>query len=129
MPVLSGANPVGYFEIPVTDLDRAIRFYQLTFDVELTRMHVDGYDMAMFPLSETAPGAAGALMKGDVYVPAKAGPVIYFSVARIDTALQRANDAGGQTLYERKSIGELGFVAEFEDSEGNRIALHEAAAG
>ena len=35
--------------------------------------------------------------------------------------------AGAELLYAKKSLGELGFVAEIEDSEGNRIALHEEA--
>ena len=120
-------NPVGYFEIPVTDLDRAVRFYATVFEVQLERTVIDGYDMALFPFDPDAPGAGGALAKGDVYVPGKAGPVLYFSVPDIDTVLARATKLGAKVLYEKKSIGENGFVAEIEDSEGNRIALHAAA--
>jgi predicted enzyme related to lactoylglutathione lyase len=42
----------------------------------------------------------------------------------IDDTLSKANANGGKTLYPKTSIGDLGWVAEFEDSEGNRIALH-----
>lgn len=118
-------NPVGYFEIPVTDLDRAIAFYQHVFAIELTRDTVDGYKMALFPYSEGGEGASGALAKGDVYVPGKAGPVLYFAVDSIDQILERVAAISGVVLYNKKSIGEQGYVAEIEDSEGNRIALHE----
>lgn len=119
-------NPVGYFEIPVADLDRAIRFYETVFGHALERTMVDGYPMALFPAREGGAGASGALAKGDVYIPGKAGPVLYFSVASIDETLVRARRAGGAVLYPKKSIGSLGWVAEVEDSEGNRIALHQA---
>lgn len=118
------ANPVTYFEIPVTDMDRAVQFYSTVFGYTFERTHIDGYEMALFPSTDSSVGAAGALAKGDVYVPSKTGVIVYFSVQDIDVVLALANAHGGATLYEKKSIGELGFVAEIEDSEGNRIALH-----
>lgn len=116
-------NPVVHFEIPVSDIDRAVRFYEALFGYTLRRDTVDGYSMAFFPAADGAPGASGALAKGDVYKPAKAGPVLYFDVDDIDAALARAEASGGSVLYPKKDIGEAGFVAEIEDSEGNRIAL------
>jgi len=120
-------NPVGYFEIPVADMDRAVAFYERVFLYELQAHDVDGYPMALFPEQPGKPGATGALAKGDVYVPGKAGPVLYFAVGNIDMTLERARSAGAAILYPKKSLGDLGFVAEIEDSEGNRIALHEQA--
>jgi uncharacterized protein len=114
-----------YFEIPVTDMDRAVQFYTSVFGVFLTREIVDGYDMALFPPADDGVGASGALAKGDVYVPSKTGAILYFRVASIDEVLARATTAGAGILYPKKDIGELGFVAEIEDSEGNRIALTE----
>jgi predicted enzyme related to lactoylglutathione lyase len=114
-----------YFEIPVTDMDRAVQFYTSVFGVSLTREIVDGYDMALFPPAEDGWGASGALAKGDVYVPSKTGAILYFRVASIDDILARATAAGADILYSKKDIGDLGYVAEFEDSEGNRIALTE----
>jgi predicted enzyme related to lactoylglutathione lyase len=116
-------NPVFHFEIPVTDLDRAIAFYEDVFGYQLTREDVDGYDMAFFPRAGDAPGASGALAKGDVYRPSHDGPVIYFDVPDIDAVIARAEARGAKVLYAKKDIGEAGFVAEIEDSEGNRIAL------
>lgn len=118
-------NPVGYFEIPVTQMDRALAFYEHVFDQRLQRLTIDGYPMALFPAVEEAAGASGALAQGDVYVPGKEGPVLYFTVASIDAVLARVADLDGRVLYEKKSLGDAGWVAEFEDSEGNRIALHE----
>ena len=126
MSVLSAANPIGYVEIPVADLERAVDFYQRVFDITMQRIELDGYDAAWFPMIEGASGATGALVKGDVYRPAKTGPVIYFSVQSVDDALERATAVGAVTLYPKTQIPDGGFVAEFEDSESNRIALYEA---
>ncbi|MBY0392582.1 MAG: VOC family protein [Novosphingobium sp.] len=116
-------NPVVHFEIPVTDLDRAVRFYEAVFEMKLARQDVDGYAMAFFPRADGKPGASGALAKGDVYVPTKSGAILYFDVPSIDPVLARAAASSGKVLYPKKDIGEAGFVAEIEDSEGNRIAL------
>ena len=118
------ANPVYHFEISVIDMDRAIRFYERVFGVKLKRKAVDGYDMAFFPREDSAPGTSGALAKGDVYRPSRDGTIIYFNVADIDDVLLRAQAEGATILYEKKAIGEAGYVAEIEDSEGNRIALN-----
>ncbi|MBU6371864.1 MAG: VOC family protein [Alphaproteobacteria bacterium] len=117
-------NPFVYVEIPVTDMPRAIAFYSAVFQMELTRETIDGYEMALFPGAAGRPGAIGALAKGDVYKPALTGPIIYFGVDDIDPVLARAVANGGRVLYAKKAIGANGFVAEFQDSEGNRIALN-----
>ena len=119
-------NPVFHFEIPVTDMDRAVAFYEGVFGFHLRRERIDGYEMALFPRSDTSPGASGALALGDAYKPSKEGVILYFDVADIDAVLARATERGAKTLYEKKDIGEEGFVAEFEDSEGNRLALTQA---
>lgn len=116
-------NPVFHFEIPVTDMDRAVAFYQDVFGFELRRETVDGYEMAFFPRDDEQPGASGSLAKGDVYKPSHDGSLIYFDVEDIDTTLARAARHGSKVLYTKTDLGEAGFVAEFEDSEGNRIAL------
>jgi len=117
-------NPVGYFEIPVADLDRAIEFYTAVFGFRLERQTIDGYDMALLPRNDEAPGASGGLAKGDVYIPSRTGAIVYFSVDDVDAALKRAEAEGGSVLYPKTAIGQAGFIAEIEDSEGNRIALH-----
>jgi hypothetical protein len=79
--------------------------------------------MALFPFDKDAPGITGALAHGDSYQPGRQGVRIYFTVQDIDATLRRAVEAGGKVLYPKTSIGEHGFVAEFEDSEGNCIAI------
>lgn len=117
-------NPVNYFEIPVTDLDRATAFYTAVFGEPLERTEIDHNQMALFPAREGATGITGALAKGDSYVPGRQGARVYFSTPDIDETLRRVQRAGGKVLYPKTSIGALGWVAEFEDSEGNCIALH-----
>lgn len=82
--------------------------------------------MVLFPFEEKNSGITGALAKGDVYKPSKEGVIIYFKTENIDHTLQQVIKNGGTILYPKKINEKLGFaVAEFEDSEGNRIALHE----
>jgi len=118
-------NPVVYFEIPALDLERACEFYSQVFETTLTKDIVDGYQMAFFESSGDSFGATGALVVGDVYVPSHQGCFLYFGVESIDETVARALKNGGSVLYPKKSNGDLGFVAEIQDSEGNRIALHE----
>lgn len=116
---------VRYFEIPVTDLDRAVGFYSYVFGVTLELADIDGNKMALFPESEG--GASGALAQGESYHPSPDGTRVYFTVESIDETLARALEKGGTELYPKTSIGALGFVAEFSDSEGNRVALSSAS--
>jgi predicted enzyme related to lactoylglutathione lyase len=118
------SNPAVYFEIPVSDLDRAVRFYGAVFGYQFQRATIDHNEMALFPLSEDAPGVSGALAKGEIYVPSKTGSLIYLHTSDIELTLKKVAEAGGKTLYPKTSLGGQGFVAEFEDSEGNRVALH-----
>ena len=120
-------SPLVHFEIPVTDMDRAIRFYEAVFAVKLERREVDGYAMAFFPRADGRPGASGALAQGDVYKPTRDGAILYFDVPDIDAVIARAEARGAAVLYPKKDISEAGFVAEIADSEGNRIALSQAA--
>ena len=98
-------NPVYHFEIPVTDMDRAIQFYQDVLGHKLTRQEIDGYEMAFFPRADGRPGASGALAKGDVYVPSKTGAIIYFDVPDIDPVVERAQAKGAEVLYHTKAEG------------------------
>ena len=116
---------VRYFEIPVSDMGRAQEFYETVFGIVLERTTVDGYDMALFPEVAEGRGASGALAIGDVYVPGKAGPVLYFTVESIDELFDRLGQIDGKVLYPKKAVGPKEYVAEFEDSEGNRIALYQ----
>ena len=121
-------NPVGFVEIPVTNLERAIQFYTAVFGYDFTVEEVDGNRMAFSPFDEQRPGVSFALTQGEIYVPGHHGAVVYLNTLDIDATIARAATQGSKQLYPKSSIGPRGFVAEFEDSEGNRIALYQPPA-
>ena len=117
-------NPVNWFEIPVSDLDRAKKFYEKVFDCKLELMEMGAMQMLKFASDETSYGCAGTLVKGQGYKPSYEGSVVYFYVEDIDAALEKVVTNRGKVIMSRTSIGEYGYIAHFQDSEGNRIALH-----
>jgi predicted enzyme related to lactoylglutathione lyase len=122
-------NVVGWFEIPVTDMDRAIKFYETVFGFKLSRNKMDALDMAWFPM---APGDAGGSMGSlvfnkEYYKPTADGVLIYFTAHSGDLSneLSRVEKAGGKIVIPRRLIApDIGYMAVFIDTEGNRIALH-----
>jgi predicted enzyme related to lactoylglutathione lyase len=119
------SNPVVYFEIPVIDIDRATKFYSTVFNFKFDTTIIDNNKMALFPFTEEKSGISGALAKGEIYKPTKDGVLIYFNTANMDETLRLANTNGGKILYP-KTDNSIGLVAEFEDTEGNRIALYQS---
>lgn len=117
-------NPVIWFEIPVVDMERGKAFYEAVFDRKLTVVDMGPRQMAMFPMEMGVPGIGGALVKEEHFVPSYAGATVYFSVADIAGILNKVVANKGKELIPKTSIGEYGFCAYFEDSEGNRIGLH-----
>ncbi len=116
-------NPVSWFEIPVNDLERAVKFYQSLFGVELNQMEMGPTKMATFSWTESVPGAAGGLVKGDGYKPSRSGSVVYFTVEDVEAALAKAKSLGGKILMPKTGIGEWGSIGHFQDCEGNRVAF------
>lgn len=120
-------NAVGWFEIPVTDMDRAKKFYESVFEIEIQVQPFNELLMGWFPFAENKPGASGSLVKHpDFYEPSsKAGVLVYFSSENVDNELSRVEKAGGKILQPKTQISEdVGYMAVFQDSEGNRMALH-----
>lgn len=124
----SHANPVNWFEIPVSNLTRAKTFYEAVLGVEIAETVMGPKKMGWFPMEMGGPGAAGTLVEGDGYTPSHDGSLVYIHVDKIDPTLEAISGAGGKTLMPRMQIGEHGFIATFEDTEGNRVALHELPA-
>ncbi len=114
-----------YFEISVTDLERAMKFYSQVFNVEFFREDIHGNEMALFPFNGKNSGITGALAKGKIYKPTTSGTLIYLSTEDIDKTLEKVKSLGGEVLFPKTVAGEYGYVAEFKDLEGNRIALFE----
>lgn len=117
-------NPVVWFEIPVVDMERGRAFYESVFDRKLTIVDMGSRQMAMFPMEMGIPGVGGALVQEEHFVPSYAGTIVYFSVTDITNILNKVVANKGKKLIPKTSIGEYGYCAYFEDSEGNRIGLH-----
>ena len=120
-------NPIGWVEIPVTDLDRAETFYREYFGWELTRQEERyGVTMSWFPMDMESYGSAATLIMGEGYTPSHEGPLVYFTAPEgtVEAALKKAETMGITILRETVDIGDHGFFAVIEDSEGNRIAIH-----
>lgn len=111
---------VAWFEVPVADLERAVRFYGKVLDAPMATMPGPQGDMHVFV---GADGPVGALTRTDS-APAAGGVIVYFDSDDIDAALDRVTAAGGTVVQQRTSIGPYGFIGQFLDSEGNTLALH-----
>ncbi|MDJ0738743.1 MAG: VOC family protein [Gammaproteobacteria bacterium] len=119
-------NAVGWFEIYVDDMARAIGFYEAVFDLKLQRLEspVGDIEMMAFPMGDDLPGATGALAKMEGVPPGCGGTIVYFSCEDCAVEAARAADNGGEVEHQKFAIGEYGFVAIVRDTEGNTIGLH-----
>lgn len=128
MTVQPKNNAVGWFELPVADMERAMKFYETVFDIRLERNQMGPLDMAWFPWVDGGLGASGSLVyHEEMYKPSTDGVVIYFTAHSGDLAneLARVEPAGGKVLQPKTLItDDIGYMALFIDSEGNRVALH-----
>jgi uncharacterized protein len=122
-------NPIGWFEIYVQDMPRAKAFYEAVFRCELTPLgnpDADGFpgmEMRAFPFDMGNYGAAGALVKMPG-CPSGGSTLVYFSCEDCAVEAERAAAHGGQVFKPKTSIGEHGFIALVQDTEGNTIGLH-----
>lgn len=120
-------NMVGWFEIPVLNLERAKAFYDKVFQIEIQVQDFGGTKMGWFPWAEGKTGAAGSLiLQPDWYKPSNIdGVLIYFASTDVQNELDRIEAAGGKILKPKTQISpEVGYMGLFLDTEGNRIALH-----
>ena len=121
------ANALNWFEIPVKDLERARDFYETIFDSELEEMtEMMGMKMVGFPSEPGNGKVSGALVQSEMHEPAQAGAVIYLNAnPSIQEIIDRIEEAGGTVVLPRTEIApEIGFMAFFIDSEGNKVGLH-----
>jgi predicted enzyme related to lactoylglutathione lyase len=122
------ANTLCWTDIPVTNLDRAVKFYSAVLGQEVSKFSEQGFEYGLLPHEEQS--ASGCLCVGSDSAgsdnkPSQNGPLIYLSVeGRLDDAAKAVTSNGAKVLQEKKQIGPHGFRAVVVDSEGNRIALH-----
>ena len=119
-------NPVGWFELYVSDMNRAKTFYEKVFNRPLSDLPIPGadYSMCTFAMDSQATGAAGALVLHPTMKPGTGGTLIYFSCMDCADEQQRVTQYGGLVHQPKHAIGEYGFIAIVGDSEGNTIGLH-----
>lgn len=117
-------NAIGWFEIPVSDIERASKFYNTLLGISVEKTEFQGTKMAIFPHDKSTV-ISGALVQAEGYVPGQQGPLIYFNAGEDLTGpLNKVEGAGGKVLLPKTSIGPHGFCAHILDTEGNKVALH-----
>jgi predicted enzyme related to lactoylglutathione lyase len=119
---------VVWFELPVTNLDRATQFYETVFDTKLaTDQRFPG--IAIFPRRHETATTGALAVTHDPQIegrPSTDGAVVYLNCdGELDAVLKRAKAAGGELLQEVAQLpGEMGWIAQFRDLDGNRVGLH-----
>lgn len=119
-------NAINWFEIAVSDITRAAKFYETILDVKTTPMEMIGMKMAMFPYEGTNEKVGGALVQSPMHIPSAAGSIIYLNAnPDLNAVIKRIEKAGGKISMQKTLIDEnTGYMAFFTDTEGNTIGLH-----
>jgi predicted enzyme related to lactoylglutathione lyase len=117
------ANQIVWVDIPVKDLDRAIRFYSTVLGAPVKKEQFPEMEIGIFPHDEGEVG--GCLFKREGEEPSTQGPLLYLNAnGRLDEAIAAVEANGGKVTQAKHPIGPYGFRAIIQDSEGNRVALH-----
>lgn len=112
------------FEIPATDMSRAIKFYQAILNINIEKMEMQGIEIGIFPYEEQM--VAGVLMKGEGFKPSADGVTIYLNAGdNLQVILDKVEKNNGKIIIPKTlHADESGYFAIFLDSEGNKIGLH-----
>ena len=121
---------VQHFEYPATDPERAKKFYEDVFGWKVTSMPFG--DMTYYTLHTTKTDDKGMTLEqnainGGMYKRTKDDdiPLVYVTVDSIEDTLAKAQAGGGKALMKKTPVGDMGFMAKVEDSEGNVIGIWE----
>lgn len=115
---------ISMFEIPATDISRAINFYEALLDINIEKMDVDGMQMGILPYEGQM--VTGVIIQADGYKPSADGVTLYLNAGEnLQEVLDRVEKNGGQTIVPKTAhADDSGYFALFIDSEGNRMALN-----
>jgi predicted enzyme related to lactoylglutathione lyase len=119
-------SAINWFEIPAKNFERAKSFYEKVLDAKLKTMSKEdmGMTMAFFP-ADLENGVGGGIAFGPGYEPSDKGALIYLNGGDdLSTPLSRVEGAGGKIVVPKTSLGPNGFMAQFIDSEENKVAFH-----
>lgn len=113
-----------WFEIPATNITRAIKFYETIFATTLKTQEMGPNQLGLFTDDQGV--AFGALCKGPGFVPSHEGSLLYLNAgANIDDVLNRVDAAGGSIQMDKLVLpNDIGTIAAIIDTEGNRVGLH-----
>lgn len=116
-------NWTHWFEIPVSNFERAKKFYETIFETQIEDVEFGPIRMGIFPHKETG---CSLCYNEEFYQPGANGPVVYMNAnPDLQTVVDKVEAAGGKILAPKTQITpEYGYMAVFMDSEGNRMALH-----
>jgi predicted enzyme related to lactoylglutathione lyase len=119
-------NALNWFEIPVTDLPRAKHFYQVIFGIHMDEMEMEGMQMAVFPGDPRGGLVYGGLAKSEMHIPSADGVIVYLNAdPDLENVLSKVEEMGGKVAMPKTQISpEIGYMAFFIDTEGNKIGLH-----
>lgn len=120
-------NPVGWFEIYVQDMPRAKAFYEGVLGVRLEKLDAPGSDpmeMWAFPMHQDGTGAAGALVRMEGGPSGGNSTLVYFSCQDCAVEAGRVAAHGGTVVKDKFAIGQYGYIALVNDTEGTLIGLH-----
>jgi uncharacterized protein len=121
---MTNSNPVGWFDIHVSNLDRAKKFYETVFNIQLFDLPMEWGRQSLFPFNQESSNISGALVEKTDMIPNENNTVVYFESEDCVSEEKRIETAGGKIVRPKMPIGEFGFVSIFIDSEGNTIGLH-----
>ena len=119
-------NTINWFEISVSDITRAKKFYETVFGIQMKQQENMGMQMAFFPSEDMNGKVSGSLVQGPMHKPGTDGAKLYLNAnPDLANALSNVEKAGGQVAMPKTLITEeIGYMAIFVDSEGNTVALH-----
>lgn len=115
---------ISLFEIPATDISRAVNFYQAILDVKIEKMEMSGMEMGIFPYEGQM--VTGVIMKEEGSKPSADGVTIYLNGGdNLQTILDKVEKNGGKIIVPKTAhADENGFFALFLDTEGNKLGLN-----
>jgi uncharacterized protein len=118
------ANLLNWYEIPANNFERAVKFYETILGISIHAQEMNGMKVGFMPQQGDTVG--GAIMTGPGQSPSGSGITIYFKAGNdLAVSLARVQPAGGTIIMPKTLISkQIGHIALFHDTEGNRVGLH-----
>jgi predicted enzyme related to lactoylglutathione lyase len=119
---------VVHFEVHEDEPERAIEFYETVLEWKFSKWEGTGEYWLIRTGPDSEPGINGGLMRRQVPLDEAEGMnafVCTVSVNSIDALLVKVEVAGGSVSIPKFEIPGVGWVAYFNDTEGNRFGAIE----